>query len=49
MLNQTRAIRDDDLRFGVKSFIFSKALPPASAKLRMITSTALISMDYRGF
>ncbi len=49
LLNQTRVIRDDRLRREDKSSIFNKDLLRGSPKLRMIMSTALVSMGYRGF
>jgi hypothetical protein len=49
LLNQTRMFPDNTLRLGVKAFIFSKDFLPASPKLRMTKSTALVSMGYRGF
>lgn len=49
LLKQTEVIRDDGRGRGVKSFIFKKASLPSSPKLRMIKSTALVSMGYRRF
>jgi hypothetical protein len=48
-LDQTLEIRNDPPGRGVKPFIFNRALLPSSAKLRMIMSTAPVSMGYREF
>ena len=49
LLSQVRPVGDEGVGPEVMSFVFKRALPPASPKPRIVMSMALVSMGYRGF